>query len=430
MNFNTYKYSGAALSAKDYVFQTDNSSLWLPVDTLNRAATEGYLMDFGTTMDTVLRFNAFAPELGKYVYTETGDDKTVYLTQYDNRTAGTGTDLNFTRQEDMGWNMKGLPWLVSNYRTDTILEEGNFLRQMYIPHVLYQMDGAGEYIRNGGQIYTSRSWDRGTTLSMGNAFLTQTATTKDKETVIFHLPYYGRNEISGRPLIRLVSRPRTGLSGEAAGMAAKRSNAQDDILSDIMTIIPDSTASKTIQYSYGRDGMKWLSNEDLAQIYMLDSKYLSRISLLGAAPTEVDIPVGVSVPYADEYTFSLPEKEAFKDYAYVWLIDKQHNRTINLLEQDYETDIAKGENNSRFAVRIGGFPLTDSKGKRQYIVFTHSQSLFIRGLVKGDKIDIYTPSGQLICSATATAPEWSKPLFYQSGYIVKVNDRPYKVINQ
>ena len=92
----------------------------------------------------VSRFNAFAPELGKYVYTETGDDKTVYLTQYDNRTAGTGAELNFTRQEDMGWNMKGLPWLVSNYRTDTVLELGNYLRQMYIPHVFYQMDGDGD----------------------------------------------------------------------------------------------------------------------------------------------------------------------------------------------------------------------------------------------------------------------------------------------
>ena len=263
---------------------------------------------------------------------------------------------------------------------------------------------------------------------MGNAFLTQTATTKDKETVIFHLPYYGRNEISARPLIRLVSRPRTGLSGEAAGMAAKRSNAQDDILSDIMTIIPDSTASKTIQYSYGRDGMKWLSNEDLAQIYMLDSKYLSRISLLGAAPTEVDIPVGVSVPYADEYTFSLPEKEAFADYDYVWLIDYDRNRYINLMANDYELQLPSGENTRRFAVRIGKFPKTDSSGKRTYVVFAYDGMLYVRGLIEGDKIHVYAPSGQLIRSAVAAGTEFSMPLLYQSGYVVTVNDQPYKVV--
>jgi hypothetical protein len=175
--------------------------------------------------------------------------------------------------------------------------------------------------------------------------------------------------------------------------------------------------------------MKWLSNEDLAQIYMLDSKYLSRVSLLGAAPTEVDIPVGVSVPYADEYTFSLPEKEAFSDYAYVWIIDKQHNRTVNLLEQDYETEIEPGEHNKRFAVRIGGFPLDNGNGKRRYIVYTHLRVLHIRGLIAGDKIDIYSPSGQHVYSTTASTTEWTLPLSYQSGYIVKVNDQPHKVLN-
>ena len=163
-------------------------------------------MDFGASVDTVLRFTSFADAAGEYVYTEEGNDKYVYLTQYDNRTAGTGEDLNFTRQEDMGWNMKGLPWLVSDYRTDTIIWEDNYLRQMYIPHVLYQMDGAGEYLQVSDQIiYTSRSWDRGTTVSMGAAFLTQTATTKEREQVIFHQPYYGFNDKVGRPLLRLAS---------------------------------------------------------------------------------------------------------------------------------------------------------------------------------------------------------------------------------
>ena len=426
--FNTYQYSGAARSEKDYVFQTNNSSLWLPVDTVNRSATEGYLMDFGETTDTVLRFTAFAASMGQYVYTEDSEDKNIYLTQYDNRTAGTGADLNFTRQEDMGWNMKGLPWLVSDYRTDTTLEGESYLRQMYIPHVIYQMDGAGEYIHNGDQIYTSRSWDKGTTISMGNAFLTQTATTKDKEMIVFHLPYYDRNKKSARPLILLAAQPRP-----YNGLAAQRYNSpKGGLLTDILTVIPDSTADKTIRYSYGRDGIKWVTNDSLAHVYLMDSKRLSRISLLGSAPTEVDIPLGVKIPdnNAGSFVFSLPEKEAFADYAYVWIIDKQHNRTVNLLEQDYETEIESGEQNKRFAVRIGGFPLTDENGKRQYIVFTYDRTLFIRGLVNGDKITIYTPSGQLIHSATANAPEWTLPLFYQSGYIVKVNDRPYKVLSR
>jgi hypothetical protein len=303
-NFNTYQYAGAARSAKDYVFQTDNSSLWLPIDTLNRTATYGYLMDFGAVTDTVLRFTSFAPE-GSYNYTEEGSDKTIYLTQYDNRIAGSGSGLNFTRQEDMGWNMKGLPWLVSNYRTDTILEGETYLRQMYIPHVFYQMDGAGEYLTEGDQMYSSRSWDKGATVAMGNAFFMQTATTNDREKIIFHLPYYGMNEKASRPILRVISHRQ-----KATGMPAKVSmpNEQSKIASDILTFFPDSTASKTVGYTYGRDGIKWTANDNSAQVYMLDAKRTSRISLLGSAPTEVDIPLGIYAPNGDQFTFDLPEK--------------------------------------------------------------------------------------------------------------------------
>ena len=424
--FQTYQYSGAARSAKDYAFQTNESPVWLRVDTARRSATEGYLMDFGAANDTVLRFTAYAPVLGQYAYTEDDEDKTVTLTQYDNRTPGTGSGLNFTRQEDMGWNMKGLPWLVSGYRTDTILEGETYLRQMYIPHVYYQMDQTGNGLSVGDQMQTLRSWDRGSTMSMGNAFFAQTATQKDKEQLIFHLPYFGRNEKVGRPLLLLAPRPAPNHKPAQVTQTLRRGYAPS---ADMLTVIPDPDADKNIKYSYGRDGIKWFTNDSVAQVYMLDSKRLSRISLLGAAPVETDIPLGVKIPCDYTYTFSLPEKSAFAAFGYVWLIDNRENRTINLLEQDYETEIAAGENNTRFLLRIGGYPLDDEKGKRKYVVFTYQQQLFVRGLVAGDKIDIYTPSGQKVYSTTATAPEWQMPLTYQSGYIVKVNSRAYKVLN-
>ena len=423
INFSSYIYNGAARSQKDYVFRTDNSSLWLPVDTLNRSATKGYLMDFGSTVDTVLRFMAFAPEYGQYVYTEDGNDKSIRLTQYDHRVAGSGVDLQFTRQEDMGWNMCGLPWLVSRYRTDTLLDEDNYYRQMYMPHVLYQMDGAGDYITEGDNVYTSRSWDRGSTVSMGNAFLLQTATTAEYETVIFHLPRYLLNEPAARPVLRL-STPLTGNNTRLS--------------SDMLTIMPDSAAPKTVNYSYGRDGIKWLANDSSAQGYLLDNNRLSRLSLLGSAPVEVDIPLGVYMPQNSQLStvnsqlstvnFTLPEKTAFAGYSYVWLIDYQLNRFTNLLTEDYECDILPGTNDRRFAIRIGGFPRTDENGIRQYIVFANDGQLFVRGLVPGDHIAVYSPAGQIIRTATAAAPEWSMPLFYQSGYIVRVNNTAHKVL--
>lgn len=432
--FSSYKYNGVARSAKDYSFQTNNSALWESVANNNRAATDGYLMDFGATVeDTVLRFTGFGAAVGQYVYTEDGDDKIVYLDQHDNRTAGVGSGLNFTRQEDMGWNMKGLPWLVSGYRTDTILWADNYLRQMHIPHVLYQMDDAGDFYQTvGDNVYTTRSWDRGNILSMGNAFLTQTATTQDREQVLFHLPLYFRNEKSSRPLLRFIaSHPSP--SPIVKRVAGTDNTAANFYSSDILTAQPDSTASKNISYSYGRDGLKWQSNENIAQIYMLDNKRQSRISLLGAAPTEVDIPLGVKIPEnvndMTSFTFQLPEKEAFAGYAYVWLIDYKLNRFTNLLDEDCEVSLEPGENNTRFALRIGGFPKTDSNGNRKYVVYTFNGTLYVRGLVAGDKITIYSRSGQLVHSAVASGTEFTMPLFYQNGYVVKVNDVGHKVLN-
>ncbi len=428
--FSTYQYAGDARSEKDYVFQPTNSSLWHPVDTLNRTATDGYLMDFGTVMaDTVLRFTSFAPS-GTNSYTEDGSDKTVYLTQYDHRQGGTGSSLDFTTQENMGWNMKGLPWLVSYYRTDTIIWEDNFVRQMYIPHVIYQMDGSMKYGIAGDQAYTSRSWDRGTTVSMGSAFLTQTATQSARETVVFHIPYYDQNKKVASPAVVLSAStpPQVAHAPMRKAVSGYRTVTE---VADMLTLLPDSAASKRIQYAYGRDGIKWNANDSLPQMYVLDSKGLSRISLLGAAPIEVDIPVGVKVPANyDGYNFSfrLPSKEAFENYPSVWLIDYEKKSYINLKDEDYEVPLATGEYTKRFAIRIGALPRNAISTQKKYTVYMYRGTLYIRGLQTGDRITVYSPSGQLVQTAVADGYEYSSPMLYQTSYIVRVNDETHKVL--
>jgi hypothetical protein len=190
-------------------------------------------------------------------------------------------------------------------------------------------------------------------------------------------------------------------------------------------------AAKTVEYSYGRDGLKWVSNNNSVLAYLLDSKRLSRISLLGAAPTEVDIPLGVSVPDSlCSVTFSLPEPEAFEEYKYVWLVDYSLNRFTNLLFEDYETSVEPGENNRRFAIRIGGFPKTDQNGSRQYVVYAFDGTLHVRGLIAGDNIRVYSVTGQLILNTIATTEEFTAELPQAGGiYAVRVNDFNTKVRN-
>ena len=428
LNKKTYQYNGIARSAKDYTFQTSQSSLWTRVDTAHRVATEGYLIDFGTAQNALLRYNAFATVPGQYVYEENGTDKIVALKQHDNRIAGSGTGLNFTRQEDMGWNMKGLPWLVCDYRTDTILEDGGYMRQMFIPHVFYYMNSEGNYLHmtSPDRIYAGRSWDKGTRLSMGDAFLTQTATMQDHEDVTFRQPYFGVNERVKRPIVR-ISRRNAGQS-------------------DYITVIPDSTASQRIEYRYGRDGVKWASDGSQTASYILDNNRTSKVSLLGAAPIDTDIPLGIFIPdaassqqqkiksqlandqLANATTFSLPEKEAFSQYKYVYLIDYERHSYVNLLDNDYTVDLEPGRYDKRFALRIGGYSIQDEWGKRTYTVFVQNGDLHVHGLVRGDHVTVVAPSGQLVAQGYSSGASFVTPLPVVSGYVVKVNDYAQKVL--
>lgn len=176
----------------------------------------------------------------------------------------------------------------------------------------------------------------------------------------------------------------------------------------MLTLMPDSAASKRIQYAYGRDGIKWNANDSLPQMYVLDNKGLSRISLLGAAPIEVDIPVGVKVPANYDgynFTFRLPSKEAFENYPSVWLIDYEKKSYINLKDEDYEVPLATGEYTKRFAIRIGALPRNATSTQKKYTVYMYRGTLYIRGLQTGDRITVYSPSGQLVQTAVADGYE-------------------------
>lgn len=426
--FSSYRYEASERAQMNYLFQPDNSTVWKTYADDERLATRGWLLDFGEQKDTLLRFTGFAATADAYVYQETGEDvryDTLY--QYDHRISGmNGQTLDFTREEDMGWNMVGLPWLVSNYRTDA-LEAGDPY-QMHIPHLFYQMDGLGEYLHeNNDVVYTSRSWTAGAQMSMSKAAFMQTATLQPYELVSFRLPVFVAGATPRRTIVRLTRDAQNGVSAQ----------------SDIVEILPSTTAPKTVSYVTGRDGVKWMTT-GATELYMLDHAERNRMGLLAAMPLEVDVPMGVSAVTADNssinsfdgyrYTISLPDKEAYADYSHVWLTDRRENRIVDLKLQDYA--FTEGESgkpataNSRFFLRIGGMPKQDDLGNRDYIIFASDGYLHVRGVMAGDKITVYGVAGQLVLSGTALSDEFVALLpFIHTGYVVKVNEAAQTVLN-
>lgn len=409
-DFSPYYYSGSDRAAYNYVFNTSDSWCWKPLTRDSVKANDGWLLDLGQTVaaDTIL-FTGWTNQVDTWLYTEDGESKTVVLNQYDHRDNGmNGNGMNFTRLEDMGWNMRGMPFLVSDYATSP-LEDGTY--QMHIPHLLYKMSGSGDYLHENidshEQIFSQRSWIDGTLLTLGNAWFTQTADILPTETLKFKQPLFENKPVRAmRPLVLFANENGKG---------------------DIMEVIPDSTVAKTVNYRVGRDGIKW-SNAKHPQVWIINNKNTIPISLLANAPVETDMQVGIIAPRNGEFTFSLPEPQAFEPYSAVWLTDTETNHIINLMRESYSCDITAGTDTKRFRLRIGGVP-AGTPDKRTYIVFANKKTLYVRGLADGDSLRVYAANGQKITDITAAQSEYEIPL-PQGMYAVSVNDYNTKVISQ
>ena len=409
-----YSYSGATRSTYNYQFLNENSTAWEAIpDKIE--ANEGWLADLGSSFRGTKRFTGWGENTTTYTYSESGASKTVKLEQHDKRTPGTGSDLEFTRAEDMGWNLKGMPYLVADYQTYPLGEDGTY--NMNIPHIFYVDKKTEDYLNNT-TVTTVESWQSTAELSPGYGFFTQTSVidVASGEDLVFKVPMFGGSgpfKAPARPIVLMRN-------GDNEG--------------DLLTVNPDEGAPKSVNYSLGRDGVKWMMT-DAPQLYLLTASH-SRLSLLGAAPTETDLPLGIYVPeQKDEsekvtFTFSLPEPEAFEDYTHVWLIDRALNRVTNLREANYAAALYPGTDNSRFLLRIGGFPYENMYGRREYIVYSWQRDLHIRGLVEGDIIQVFSLSGQMVINTTARDPEFTAQLPQAGGvYVVRVNDYTTKVRN-
>ena len=400
-DFNAYYYSGSDRAQYNYNFQPTNSYAWKAIVNDSVKANDGWLLDFkeNKTADTIL-FTGWSAQADTWLYTEDGNPKQVILNQYDHRTDGiNGEGMDFTRLEDMGWNMRGMPYLVSDYATSP-LADGTY--QMHIPHLIYQMSGAGDYlheiIESNEQMFTHRSWIDGTLLTLGNAWFTQTSDIAPTETLTFKQPLYvNRPSMGMRPLVMLTNN-----SGKG----------------DIMEVVPDSLASKSVAYRVGRDGIKWRSDR-YTQVWINDGTDRISMSMLASAPTKVDMQVGVAIAAGGNFTFSLPEPEAFEPYSAVWLTDTYNNKIVNLLKQSYETFIPSGIDTRRFKLRIDGYPL-GTDGKREYISFAHEKTLYVRGLVDGDRVCVYAADGKKVADFIANKTEYELPL-PQGMFVVNVN---------
>ena len=347
----------------------------------------------------------------------------VELTQYNSNSLAAGTNSpQFTRMEDMGWNLKGQPWLIHSFKTYATDADGDYAPAsqdygMNVPHLLYKnvntetgandVTGVDAALLKQGQFISGRSWTDGTTLEMGSAFFTQTAIMDDVEELTFKQPEY-----IGTEYHHFLAR---------VSIFRNTDDTFNGVYDDVVEICPDQDAEAEISYNPGSDALKlYALNESLAHIYVAAAN--TKLSLVSKAPVEVEIPLGITIPENGDYTISLPEPQAYSDYEAVWLIDHKAGTSTNLLEQNYVlSNTVAGDVDTRLALKFGGGK-PDSGVKvfepKTIKLMARYGKLPLGKLPQNTRVRIHNASGMMIYNGITD--ELDRLTFPDGVYIVKI----------
>lgn len=410
-------YDGEARAAYNYIAQTEpNSPCWKPCAAGERAACMGVW--YHPTASGTYRFTAAdvsTTDGSQPVYREGYFDgaseaaKMVTLTQYDNRDV-VGEKPYYTVEENMGWNLVGSPYLVSDY--PCWLPQGTSVSfapddyPMSLPRFFYTADALGNF-----SAHPSWNATEGKGLSPATAFFTQTATLQSAETLRFLLPHYaGDTPVAAAPgkVLSLTD-----------GLGRK----------DEVTLQPDVDNEGSVAFHLGTDGLHWSPLQPgLPQIYAATAQG-TPLAWAASVPVGTAIPLGLNSGAGGLCKLGLPEPEAFADFTHVWLTDKVTGLVTDLKHDDYTVPLEAGEaTDIRFTVQFGGVaPNPGASGEQAlYQITARKGYIHIEGLLGGENIAVYDASGRLLLSEHARTNHYAAPLL-PGNYVVKVEGYSRKV---
>lgn len=371
-------YNGRARAESLSRYHEANSPYWEEKSAL--AATEG----FGLCMAQAGTYRFTGRATGNEpLYVENNTDKTVSLVQYNLTEVESDGTPRFTHKENMGWNLFGLPYLVSSYGW----------ADMDLPHLLYGYDGL---------TYTTiESWTGGEA-RLGGGYFTQTAVigNGEKEELLFPQPQ---------------STSLTSVAGTGMDLVLRITG--DGGVDEARLRTTDS-ACDALSYEVGRDGVKFMSmNRSVPQIYVTNPSTGTRFSLATAVDETVSAPVGVYVADSGYYTIDLPDETMAQGYDVLLLTDTYTGQTTDLKESPY-TFLADGAEDAdrRFSLSFR----RKEDGEPTVQVYLHERTLYVKGLQGGERIFLYDTSGHCLLDARSQGSQYTAKVGGTGVYIVDV----------
>ena len=385
-----YTYDGEERAAFNYAVVTKDSPCWKSATGSEVNACTGVYYrpaDSGTYRFTTadLSTNGTAPVYREGYYNDRPEtEKSVTLAQYDKRPSG--SKPAYTTLENMGWNLVGCPYLVSNYPTQKYDGKDGYSPADYpmsLPRMVYTAQTVGSFQT------TSSGKAQVADLSAGTAFFTQTATLGTEEALTFQLPHY-TGETPATPAVQKKLRLTDG-NGKAGSLELGDIRHEED--------------PEMLTFHLNQDGLHWSPlNPALPELYAIGTAG-TRFSLLGELPTEKEIPLGMNAGEGGNCTFALPDASPFMEYGHVWLKDKETGTVTDLLHDTYTLLLdANASSEQRFTLQIGGLrpeSMPDTSAGH-YQVYGRQGELIIEGLAGYENIRIFDMKGRLMHAAQAT----------------------------
>ncbi|MDR0833018.1 MAG: hypothetical protein LBN93_02355 [Candidatus Symbiothrix sp.] len=170
------------------------------------------------------------------------------------------------------------------------------------------------------------------------------------------------------------------------------------------------------------DATKFDNGAGFVQLWSVAGNETAEVNTLTRGDKAVQL--GVALPTAGDYTIQLADVKNGQNFKSVVLEDKGVAVADLLAGESYTFNAASPAKTDRFVLRIDQSATGSGIATAGVYAYVEAGKLFVNGLTAGDKVSVYTVSGQLVASS-----DNYQPVAVAKGvYLVKVTGSDSKVL--
>jgi len=149
-----------------------------------------------------------------------------------------------------------------------------------------------------------------------------------------------------------------------------------------------------------KDALKLFSfNSSVPQLYSLSQDEVNlAINSIPDMNLESPIPLGICIPEAESYIFSLQTNTNDFTSNTLYLEDKVTNKLHKIIDEDYPFTSPPGDISNRFVLHFGIADIEEISQPDNFNIWAYNNQLYIKSKMKHAKLEIFDIQGRLMSS--------------------------------